>query len=477
MAEKNESVAEKAAAPAKKAAKKAPAKKAAKKTPAKKAEKHETTDAASPTDAVKPAKERKQPPAGEYPEPIQPVMNIGLVGHVDHGKTTLTERLSGKWTDTHSEEIKRGITIRLGYADTVFRKCPACDGDAAYTTKKICPEHQCATEPIRKVSFVDAPGHESLMAIMLSGATIMDGAILLVAANETCPQPQTKEHLMALEISGIDKVVVVQNKVDVVSKERALRNHQQIKEFLKGSKYENAPIVPISAQRGVNIDVLIKVMLDLFTVPDRDPDADPLLVVARSFDVNKPGTDLEKLHGGVLGGAIKQGRLRKGDRVEIRPGRIVEEANKIKAKPLFTVIDSIVTGGQSVDEAVPGGSLAIMTTLDHGIVRSDSLTGSCVGLPGKLPPIWETLELDPHLLERVVGTAEELKVNPLLKNEILMLNVSSAATVGIVTDVSKRRVSCKLKKPVCAPVGARVAISRRVGTRFRLIGYGVILEQ
>ena len=142
----------------------------------------------------------------------QPELNIGLCGHVDHGKTTLLERLSGKWADTHSEEIKRGITIRLGYADTVFRKCDECD---LYTVKEKCPKCNKETQPVRKLSFVDAPGHESLMATMLSGATLMDAALLLVAANENCPQPQTREHLMALKIIGIKTIIVVQNKVDL----------------------------------------------------------------------------------------------------------------------------------------------------------------------------------------------------------------------------------------------------------------------
>ncbi len=409
-------------------------------------------------------------------EPVQPAMNIGLVGHVDHGKTTLTERLSGKWTDTHSEEIKRGITIRLGYADTTFYTIPGKKGEEQYTTKSMDAETKKANTPVVKLSFVDAPGHESLMATMLSGATIMDGALLIVAANEACPQPQTREHLMALEISGIEKVVVVQNKIDLVNKERAMRNHQQIKDFLAETKFKDAPIVPISAQRGVNIDVLIKTMLDTFTVPERDPKAEPVMVVARSFDINKPGTKAAKLNGGILGGALKQGKLKVGDKIEIRPGRIVEEANKIKGKPLFATIEGLMTGGEPVDEVTPGGSIAVMTTLDHAVVRSDMLTGSVVGHPDKLPPVWDNLRLDPTLLERVVGSQDELKVNPLTSNEILMLNVNSAATVGIVSELGKKRVTCKLKKPICAEVGSRVTISRRVGTRFRLIGYGTIEE-
>ena len=143
--------------------------------------------------------------------PRQPEVNIGMIGHVDHGKTTLTQRLTGKWTDEHSEEIKRGISIKLGYADAAFYKCPNCPEPRCYSTKDICPYCGSKTELLRVVSFLDAPGHETLMAVMLSGSSLMDGAILLIAANEPCPQPQTREHLMAMEIAGIKNIVIVQN--------------------------------------------------------------------------------------------------------------------------------------------------------------------------------------------------------------------------------------------------------------------------
>lgn len=412
----------------------------------------------------------------EVPETVQPVINIGLVGHVDHGKTTLTEKLTGKWTDTHSEEVKRGITIRLGYADSVFRKCPKCEGVEAYTTLKTCAKHNVAAQFLRKVSFVDAPGHESLMATMLSGATIMDGALLLVAANEPCPQPQTREHLVALKIAGIKNVIVVQNKIDLVTKEKALRNYKEIKEFLKGTDYENVPIIPISAQHGINIDALVKAIEENIPTPERDPNAEPLLLVARSFDINKPGTAPEKLKGGVLGGAIVRGKLRTGERVEIRPGRVVEEMNKIVAKPIFTKIISCMTGGIVVDELGPGGSVAIQTELDPSVVHSDSLTGSVVGLSGKLPRVWYDMVLEAHLLERVVGSQEELAVEPVKMNEVLLLNVNGGKSTGFVYDLSKNLIKCKLKIPMCADTTDKVTISRKVGTRFRLIGYANIKE-
>src|SRR3989338_5249261 len=431
--------------------------------------------------AEKEDKGRKKPSKAaakkEVPDLIQPEINIGLCGHVDHGKTTLLERLSGKWTDTHSEELKRGITIRLGYADVTFRKCEKCEGAKAYTTKEECPHCNSKTVPLRKVSFVDAPGHESLMATMLSGATIMDGALLLVAANEECPQPQTREHLMALQIIGIKNVIVVQNKIDLVSEEQALKNYEQIKEFLKGTDFENAPIIPISAQHRVGLDFLMQAIDENIPTPVRDSSKEPIMLVARSFDINKPGITPEKLVGGVLGGSLKQGMLKINDTIEIRPGRSVVEKNQIVRKPIVTKIISLNSGSLNLESVVPGGSIGVLTSLDPSIVKSDQLTGSLVGLPGKLPKVWNELMLDVHLLQRVVGTKEELKVEPIKMAESLMLNVNSAATVGIVIELRKNKIKCRLKLPVCADAGARVTISRRIGNRFRLIGYGEIVEK
>ena len=401
----------------------------------------------------------------------QPVINIGTVGHVDHGKTTLLERLSGKWADTHSEEIKRGITIRLGYADVTFRKCEKCN---IYTTKDSCPECKGETEILRKVSFVDAPGHESLMATMLAVVTIIDGALLLISATEECPQPQTREHLMALEIIGVENVVIVQNKIDLVSEEQAIKHYKQIKKFIENTRYKDAPIIPISAQHSIGLSPLIKAIENTIKTPVRDEKKEPLMLVARSFDINKPGTLPKDIVGGVLGGSVKQGILKEGDEIEIKPGYSTEERNKTIWKPIKTKIIGLKTGGSNAQEVRPGGSIGILTSLDPSIVYSDKLSGSVVGLPGKLPAVWDSFMLETHLLERVVGSKEETTVEPIKLGESLMLNVNSAATVGIVTELKKDRSRFRLKLPVCASGGSRVTISRMIGNRFRLIGYGII---
>ncbi|HDD70645.1 MAG TPA: translation initiation factor IF-2 subunit gamma [Candidatus Woesearchaeota archaeon] len=405
---------------------------------------------------------------------VQPEISIGMIGHVDHGKTTLVKALSGKWADTHSEEIKRGITIRLGYADVSFYKCKKCKEPECYSTQKKCPVCGSPTEFLRKVSLVDAPGHESLMATMLCSTNIMDGAILLISAKEKCPQPQTQEHLMALEISGVKNIVVVQNKVDLVDEVAAKKNFSEIREFLSTTKFKDAPIIPMSALHSINVDVLIQTLQNKMPTPKRDTSNDPLMFVARSFDINKPGSPIEKWKGGVLGGALKQGSLKVGDDAVILPGYEVEERNSKVWKPLDIKIKSIIAGGVNLKEVVPGGSMAVMTELDPFVVKSDKLVGSVVGKKGKMPPVWYNFSLDIHLLERIVGAKDKLVVEPIKKGEFLMMNVNSAATVGIVQELSKNSIKCALKRPVCAEVGSRVALSRRIGQRWRLIGYGEI---
>ena len=399
---------------------------------------------------------------------VLPEVNIGILGHVDHGKTTLTQMLTGKFTDEHSEELKRGISIRLGYADMHIRKCPKCDEPLCYSTYPKC--FHCATETAhqRTVSFIDCPGHETLMATVLTGASLMDGAVLVIAANEPCPQPQTAEHLEVMNIGGIKNIVIVQNKIDIVTEEEAFKNYTAIKAFVKGSVAENAPIIPVSAQHRANIEALISAIEKFIPTPEKDTKKDPLLYVARSFDVNKPGTSIPKLGGGVIGGSLVEGTLKVGDNIEIVPGIKVGD----KYKPITTKVVSIMKGGVALDTGTPGGLLAIGTELDPAIAKSDNLIGNIAGIPGKLPPVRNTLNLETKMLERkIVDNMPERIVE---KNALLM-NVGTARTVGVCTKVGKNH-EFALKLPVAAAKGDKVALSMQVEGRWRLIGYGLVAD-
>jgi len=405
----------------------------------------------------------------------QPEVNIGLVGHVDHGKTTLVQALSGEWTDQHSEEMKRGISIRLGYADATLRRCPEADEPEAFTVEETCSEHDVETEILRTVSFVDAPGHETLMATMLSGASIMDGAVLVVSASEPVPQAQTEEHLMALDIIGIDNIVVAQNKIDLVDAEQARESYEQIQEFVEGTVAEGAPIVPVSAQQGVNMDLLIDAIEREIPTPERDPEADAEMLVARSFDINRPGTKWDSLVGGVLGGSLVSGELDVDDDIQLRPGREVEEGGQTEWRPVETTVRSLQSGGDSVETARPGGLLGVGTGLDPAITKGDALAGQVAGPPGTLPPTHEQFTMDVDLLERIVGE-EAGEVDEITTGEPLMMTIGTATTVGSVTSARGGEAEVALQRPVCAREGATIAINRRIGGRWRLIGIGTLRE-
>lgn len=402
----------------------------------------------------------------------QPCVNIGTAGHVDHGKTTMIQALTGQWTSVHSQELKRGITIRVGYSDAAFYKCDSCEEPKGYSTIPKCPNCGKESELSRVVSFVDSPGHESLMANMLSGSALMDGALLLVAANEKVPKPQTKEHLLALQTLGIKEVVVIQNKVDLVTYDEAMKNFEDISKFLKGTNASNAPVIPISAQSSLNMDALIGAIESTIKTPERDESRDAVMHVLRSFDVNKPGTSIEKIRGGVIGGSLVAGTFKTGEDIEVRPGLLNEKRNKYE--PIQTEIISLGTSAGIVDSVKPGGLVAIGTKLDPSMTRGDSFIGSVIGRPGTLPENSTSMKIDVKLFDSAVGTAEETKVTPIQHGELLRLNLGTAPILGKVTKVKGSTVDIELRRPACVFEGGNVAISRRIAERWRLIGAGVV---
>ncbi len=404
--------------------------------------------------------------------------NIGTVGHVDHGKTTFVQALSGEWTDRHSEERERGISIKLGYSNTSIFYCPKCD---MYLTdymaekerKKGQPRYLCPTcggQLIfkRNISFVDSPGHEILMATMLSGASLMNGACLLIAANETCPQPQTREHLAALNIAGIKNIVIIQNKIDAVPRDSVIKNYQQIKTFVKGTVAQDAPVIPISAVFGANLDVVIRAFEEIIPTPQIDEKENFQFLIARSFDINRPGKEIEELKGGVIGGSVLKGKITIGEKIEIRPGLRV----KNQYMPITTTVVSISQGSNSFDEAKPGGLIGLGTTLDPALTKGDALIGHLVGKPGTLPDTISEVQLKIKLLDRVIGSEDQEKVQTLKHNEKLLLVVGTEKTAGTVFKIFKDSYIVKLTPPICPPEKFIYALSRIVNRRYRLIGYG-----
>lgn len=297
----------------------------------------------------------------------QATINIGTIGHVAHGKSTVVKAISGVQTVRFKTELERNITIKLGYANAKVYKCDneACPRPTCYRSYKSekevdppCEREGCGGKYrlLRHVSFVDCPGHDILMSTMLSGAAVMDAALLLIAGNETCPQPQTSEHLAAIEIMKLNHIIILQNKVDLMREEGADQHYQSIKKFVRGTVADGSPIVPISAQLKFNIDAVCEYLCTKIPVPPRDFTAAPRMIVIRSFDVNKPGAEIDELKGGVAGGSITTGVLKLGDEIEIRPGIVSKDENgKIQCRPIYSRVETLFAEHNGLKFAVPGG--------------------------------------------------------------------------------------------------------------------------
>jgi translation initiation factor 2 subunit 3 len=206
--------------------------------------------------------------------------------------------------------------------------------------------------------------------------------------------------------------------------------------------------------------------------PKRDPKADPLMYVVRSFDVNKPGMEVKQLAGGVLGGSLVKGQFRVGEEVEVRPGMVDQRSGKMA--PVTTKVVSLATGAGKTDVVSPGGLVALGTTFDPTFTKGDQMVGSVIGRPGTLPPIWEHMTLELDLFETAVGSAEEVKVERVKPGENLRINIGTASSPAVVTSARTDVIEVDLKRPVSVQEGMRSAISRRIAERWRLIGSGIL---
>eukprot|EP00792_Barthelona_sp_PAP020_P005995 TRINITY_DN2873_c0_g7_i1.p1 TRINITY_DN2873_c0_g7~~TRINITY_DN2873_c0_g7_i1.p1 ORF type:complete len:451 (+),score=141.86 TRINITY_DN2873_c0_g7_i1:27-1379(+) len=416
----------------------------------------------------------------------QPTINIGTIGHVAHGKTTVVKAISGVATNKFFDELKRNLTIELGYANAKIFRCPHCPEPQCYQAFSsgqplgaLCCHCHTEMDLIRHVSFADCPGHDVLMATMLSGAAIMDAALLLVAANEPCPQPQTAEHLAAVEILRLSDIIILQNKVDLLSKGEAIKHYQQLHQYIQGTPACGSPIIPISAQLGYNIDIVLKHIVETIPVPKRQLNLPARMIIIRSFDVNKPGSHVSKLTGGVAGGSIKEGILRLNDMVEIRPGVVIQQDNTFIVKSIFTEVLQLKSEENVLQFAVPGGLIGVGTRMDPRHCRANGIVGDLLGHVNTLPDVYIDIVVQHYLVRTLVGVAAapndaDTSVVPLTAGELLKINIGSQHGGGVVLSINGDKAHIKLMKPVCCEIGEKVALSRRIRNHWRLIGWGAI---
>lgn len=396
--------------------------------------------------------EKEKTPTGKEKTPTgKPDINIGFIGHVSHGKTQTIKALSGITTTKFKKEKERNITIKLGYANALIE----------------------TPTGIRNVSFVDAPGHDAYMSTMISGSSVMDAVILIIAANEKCPQPQTQEHLRAIEITrnNIDSlnIIIIQNKIDLVSIDEAEESYQDIKKFVKGTIAENAPIIPTCAAMNIGMDVVKNYIVHRFRVNSQqeleEKSRNPIMTVVRSFDINRGGSLVKDMKGGVLGGTVVQGLFEIGDSIEI----------KHNDKTYITTIQSMFTEKTPIEKADRGGLIAIGTLLDPSITISDGLIGATVFKTDIRYKDWK--EYTDVIIEYTVFERSCSKKLPTIeKKDILYLNCGSNVISGKVSKIKENKMKVKLDNPIFVKKNAIVAISKPIENKLRLIGYAIIKD-
>ena len=262
---------------------------------------------------------------------------IGTAGHVDHGKSTLVQALTGRDPDRWDEEKERGLTIDLGFAWTTLD-----DGT--------------------EISFVDVPGHEKFIKNMLAGTDGFDVALFVVAADEGW-MPQSEEHLAVLHLLGINHGIVALTKIDRVDEDLVELATLEIEEKLAGTTLESARIVPVSALEGDGLTDLKDALGESLTAATNPAAGRPRLWIDRSFTISGAGT--------VVTGTLVGGSLSVGDHVELHPGGITGR------------IRSLQTHEASRDTAVPGSRVAVNVV---GLERQEVARGAMLGSPGDWVP-------------------------------------------------------------------------------------------
>jgi translation initiation factor 2 subunit 3 len=309
----------------------------------------------------------------------QPILNIGLLGSVSDGKSTLAKKLSEKTTSTHSSEKLRNITIYQGYANFIILK----DEYGEYHSTNA-EDFDNSNELVHHISFVDCPGHQELIQTMLSSIKLMDGAIIIIAVDQPLTnKPQLIQHLAAAKLNRLTKIIICMNKIDLVNKETLMKRKIELDLLLKEYDIKPYIIIPTCFNKNIGLNYILQSIMELFNPDDyiKRTESDAFFRISRTFDINKPGTDWMDVSGGVIGGTLYNGILKVGDKILISPGQLVKEKDgKFYAKPFETTVLSLKTETTFLDTINIGGLVAIGTDIDPYYCKNNNLAGNIVTL-------------------------------------------------------------------------------------------------
>jgi len=404
----------------------------------------------------------------------QPSFNLGTLGSVSDGKSTMIYQLTGIKTQKHSSEKHRNITIKPGYANLKIWYCESCNNyDSSSSSDinfecKLCEEN---TKLVNHISFVDCPGHAELVLTMMGSITLMKGAIVIISAAEPISKkPQLIQHLIASKISKIDKLIICFNKLDLISVELAIERKKELDDLLNKLDIKPYIIIPTAFNKKLGIKYLLKAIMDVFppTINEINEDKS-YFKITRSFDINKPGTDWTNVRGGVLGGSLSSGILKVNDLIEIRPGILSKgKDGKFINQPIISKIISLETDGHQLEEISSGGLIGIGTEIDPYYCKNDMLSGNILGKVGTLPNVYQEIKLKYNKITEFEGIWDP-------KNgDTVFLQINNTIVEGRLSKFVKDNFTFMLLKPTCIEDNTQIVVCRKNSDGLKIVGYGIM---
>ena len=401
---------------------------------------------------------------------IQPILNIGTIGSVSNGKTTLVKALSGTNTIRHSNEKKRNITIKAGYANMKVWLKP--DGSFDTTNSEDTIED---AKLVHHISFVDCPGHQELILTMMNSVSLMKGVIVVISAAESISNnPQLVQHLTAAKISGLDKrLIVIFNKLDLCTHEKAIERKEELDELLTKLNIKPQYIIPTALNKKIGLSNVVKAIMEVFPpeLYDSCLNETTEFRITRSFDINKPGTNWDEMSGGVFGGSLLTGSIKLGDEIEIRPGQYAKKKDgSFNVIPITSIVNSIQTDKINIDILYPGGLTAIGSDIDPYYCKDDKLTGAVVGIKGTLPPVYQEIVIN-------ITICNDFGSNWIPKcNDIVYLQIGNVNTEALLVDIKDIDFKFKLSKPVCISDDSLIIICRNINNIIVIVGFSRLVS-
>ena len=379
----------------------------------------------------------------------QPILNIGCLGCVSDGKSTLVDKLTGIKTQKHSQEKIRNITIKQGYGNMKIWK----DNNNNYHTTNYNDY-----ELVNHVSFIDCPGHSDYVKTMLSSTSMMDGVIIVIAVDQPInKKTQLLQHLLVTQVNKINKIIICLNKIDLVEKHVVQSRKEELDELLLQYNIKPFIIIPTCFNKMIGINHVVNSIMTLFN-PDeitKKYNDKPLFRISRSFDINKPGTDWNQVVGGIVGGTLVNGTLKVNDEIEIRPGIITKD----KWTPIKTKITSIKSDNINLDSIMSGGLVGLGTLIDSFYCKNDLLVGNVIGLVDNLPDVYTNINI-------IINKINNDNFN---KNDNLILYIGTNAFNGKITNITDNKLKLELNKPICIDNNDNIIICNNLN---KIIGYG-----